>query len=113
MRRVLCALAVLVGPSAPQLAGEREPVCCELGASTCGSTAIGMLLDAQKALFGDAVSIFELTREESLLRPRFDEAIHEAYEAGFLGRNACGSGYDFDVCVQVFVVVVVVFLFLF
>jgi len=26
-----------------------------------------------------------------------DEAIHEAYEAGFLGRNACGSGYDFDV----------------
>jgi NADH dehydrogenase (ubiquinone) flavoprotein 1 len=28
-----------------------------------------------------------------------DEAIHEAYEAGFLGKNACGSGYDFDVCV--------------
>lgn len=26
-----------------------------------------------------------------------DEAIHEAYEAGFLGKNACGSGYDFDV----------------
>ena len=26
-----------------------------------------------------------------------EEAIHEAYEAGFLGRNACGSGYDFDV----------------
>jgi len=25
-----------------------------------------------------------------------DEAIHEAYEAGFLGKNACGSGYDFD-----------------
>jgi len=25
-----------------------------------------------------------------------DEAIHEAYAAGFLGKNACGSGYDFD-----------------
>lgn len=24
------------------------------------------------------------------------EAIHEAYQAGFLGKNACGSGYDFD-----------------
>jgi NADH dehydrogenase (ubiquinone) flavoprotein 1 len=24
------------------------------------------------------------------------EAIHEAYEAGFLGKNACGSGYDYD-----------------
>lgn len=26
-----------------------------------------------------------------------DEAIHEAYQAGFLGKNACGSGYNFDV----------------
>jgi len=25
------------------------------------------------------------------------EAIHEAYQKGFLGKNACGSGYDFDV----------------
>eukprot|EP00128_Syssomonas_multiformis_P014324 Colp12_sorted_trinity150504_noHs@22975 len=24
------------------------------------------------------------------------EAIHEAYAAGFLGKNACGSGYDYD-----------------
>ena len=24
-------------------------------------------------------------------------AIKEAYDAGFLGKNACGSGYDFDV----------------
>ena len=24
-------------------------------------------------------------------------AIQEAYEAGFLGKNACGTGYDFDV----------------
>ncbi|THD20374.1 NADH:ubiquinone oxidoreductase 51kDa subunit conserved site [Fasciola hepatica] len=27
-------------------------------------------------------------------------AIREAYDAGFLGRNACGSGYDFDVYVH-------------
>jgi len=26
-----------------------------------------------------------------------EEAIHEAYQKGFLGKNACGSGYDFDV----------------
>eukprot|EP00957_Ditylum_brightwellii_P129912 9909335-Ditylum_brightwellii.AAC.1 len=26
-----------------------------------------------------------------------DEAIHEAYAAGYIGKNACGSGYDFDV----------------
>ena len=24
-------------------------------------------------------------------------AINEAYEAGLIGKNACGSGYDFDV----------------
>ena len=26
--------------------------------------------------------------------------MHEAYEQGFLGKNACGSGYDFDVYVH-------------
>merc|ERR1719329_1528805 len=26
-----------------------------------------------------------------------DEAVHEAYKAGHLGKNACGSGYNFDV----------------
>jgi NADH dehydrogenase (ubiquinone) flavoprotein 1 len=25
------------------------------------------------------------------------EAIHEAYQKGFLGKNACGSGYDYDI----------------
>ena len=24
-------------------------------------------------------------------------AINEAYKAGYIGKNACGSGYDFDV----------------
>ena len=24
-------------------------------------------------------------------------AIQEAYEAGLIGKNACGSGYDFDI----------------
>lgn len=27
-------------------------------------------------------------------------AIDEAYASGFLGRNACGSGYDFDLQVR-------------
>merc|ERR1719399_1673030 len=29
-----------------------------------------------------------------------DEAIDEAYEAGYLGKNACGSGYDYDLYVH-------------
>lgn len=27
-------------------------------------------------------------------------AINEAYEAGLIGKNACGSGYDFDVYIH-------------
>lgn len=27
-------------------------------------------------------------------------AINEAYRAGLIGKNACGSGYDFDVFVM-------------
>ncbi|MFL6730592.1 MAG: NADH-quinone oxidoreductase subunit F, partial [Sphingomicrobium sp.] len=34
----------------------------------------------------------EFIRETEALR----RAVAEAYEAGFLGKNACGSGYDFD-----------------
>ena len=30
-------------------------------------------------------------------RLNLDRAIKEAYEAGYIGKNACGSGYDFDV----------------
>merc|ERR1711871_1046328 len=29
-----------------------------------------------------------------------EEAVHEAYQKGFLGNNACGSGYDFDVYIH-------------
>lgn len=29
-----------------------------------------------------------------------ERAIHEAYEAGFIGKNACGTGYEFDVYVH-------------
>ncbi|GIX17319.1 MAG: NADH-quinone oxidoreductase subunit F [Rhodothalassiaceae bacterium] len=31
---------------------------------------------------------------------RLQAAIDEAYEAGLIGRNACGSGYDFDIYVH-------------
>lgn len=31
--------------------------------------------------------------------PLLQVAIREAYEAGLIGKNACGSGYDFDVFV--------------
>lgn len=33
------------------------------------------------------------------LTPVPQVAIREAYEAGLIGKNACGSGYDFDVFV--------------
>jgi len=29
-----------------------------------------------------------------------ERAVAEAYEKGFIGKNACGSGYDFDVYVH-------------
>ena len=38
----------------------------------------------------------ELIREEQTLQA----AINEAYAAGLIGKNACGSGYDFDVFVH-------------
>jgi NADH:ubiquinone oxidoreductase subunit F (NADH-binding) len=31
---------------------------------------------------------------------RLQEAINEAYKKGFIGKNACGSGYDFDIYVH-------------
>ena len=33
-------------------------------------------------------------------RLQLEKAVKEAYDEGFLGKNACGSGYDFDVYVQ-------------
>ena len=33
-------------------------------------------------------------------RLALDRAVSEAYEKGFIGRNACGSGMDFDVIVH-------------
>jgi NADH-quinone oxidoreductase subunit F len=38
----------------------------------------------------------EFIQETSVL----ERAVAEAYEAGFLGKNACGSGYDFDLFVH-------------
>ena len=33
-------------------------------------------------------------------RRNLERAIEEAYAAGYIGKNACGSGYDFDVNVH-------------
>ena len=33
-------------------------------------------------------------------RERLQEAINEAYQAGLVGKNACGSGWDFDIYVH-------------
>jgi NADH:ubiquinone oxidoreductase subunit F (NADH-binding) len=35
-------------------------------------------------------------------RRAVQRAIDEAYAKGFLGKNACGSGYDFDLMVRPF-----------
>jgi len=33
-------------------------------------------------------------------RRNLERAIEEAYAKGYIGKNACGSGYDFDVNVH-------------
>jgi len=37
------------------------------------------------------------TRHKDLVRHKTGCYCHQAYQAGLIGRNACGSGYDFDV----------------
>uniref|UniRef100_A0A1I8F9G2 NADH dehydrogenase [ubiquinone] flavoprotein 1, mitochondrial n=1 Tax=Macrostomum lignano TaxID=282301 RepID=A0A1I8F9G2_9PLAT len=51
------------------------------------------------AMGGQAAYIYirgEFYREACTLQA----AINEAYDAGFLGKNACGSGYDYDIYVH-------------
>jgi len=53
-------------------------------------------LVAGRAMNATAAYIYirgEFYHEATVLQ----RAIQEAYQAGFLGKNACGSGYDFDV----------------
>lgn len=48
-----------------------------------------------------AVAAYIYIRGEFVLEAdRLEHAIDEAYKAGFLGKNACNSGYDFDVYVH-------------
>ncbi len=48
-----------------------------------------------------AVAAYIYIRGEFVLEAdRLEHAIEEAYKAGLLGKNACGSGYDFDVYVH-------------
>ncbi|KAI7831849.1 NADH dehydrogenase flavoprotein 1, mitochondrial [Kickxella alabastrina] len=56
-------------------------------------------LIAGRAMFANAAYIYirgEFYNEASNLQ----QAIDEAYKAGLIGKNACGSGYDFDVYVH-------------
>ncbi|KND01572.1 NADH dehydrogenase [ubiquinone] flavoprotein 1, mitochondrial [Spizellomyces punctatus DAOM BR117] len=56
-------------------------------------------LVAGRAMSANAAYIYirgEFYNEASNLQ----EAINEAYKAGLIGKNACGSGYDFDVYVH-------------
>ena len=48
-----------------------------------------------------AVAAYIYIRGEFVLEARhLNEAIQEAYAAGLIGKNACGSGYDFDIYVH-------------
>ncbi|KAM6501535.1 NADH dehydrogenase I subunit F [Amanita muscaria] len=56
-------------------------------------------LVAGRAMNANATDIYargEFIQEAHHLQ----QAINEAYKAGLIGKNACGSGYDFDVYVH-------------
>ena len=56
-------------------------------------------LIAGRAMLADAAYIYvrgEFCNETS----RLQQAIDEAYKAGLIGKNACGSGFDFDIYVH-------------
>jgi NADH dehydrogenase (ubiquinone) flavoprotein 1 len=56
-------------------------------------------LVAGRAMNASAAYIYirgEFYHEATVLQ----RAIQEAYQAGFIGKNACGSGYDFDVYIH-------------
>lgn len=75
---------------------------------TCKDREI-MRGDPQKLIEGALLASFAIganaayiyIRGEFVLEAdRLDAAIEEAYEAGLIGKNACGSGYDFDLYVH-------------
>eukprot|EP01041_Mallomonas_annulata_P012397 gene12397-26080_t len=65
-------------------ADESEP-------GTCKDREI-MRKDPHKLVEGCLLAGFAMRARAVVLQ----EAIHEAYQAGLLGKNACGSGYDYD-----------------
>ena len=82
-------------------ADESEP-------GTCKDREI-MRKDPHKLIEGCLVAGFAMRARAAYIYIRgeffneaifLEEAIEEAYKAGHLGRNACGSGYDFDVYVH-------------
>ncbi|CAM9704162.1 unnamed protein product [Chrysoparadoxa australica] len=79
-------------------ADESEP-------GTCKDREI-MRKDPQKLVEGCLIAGFAMRARAAYIYIRgeyfneavvLDEAIHEAYKKGFIGKNACGSGYDFDI----------------
>ncbi len=56
-------------------------------------------LIASYAMRANACYIY-LRGEYIFERERLQEAINEAYQAGLVGKNACGSGWDFDIYVH-------------
>lgn len=60
-------------------------------------------VDSTASLFHDFFSSFLMLHTCFMLlvvSPSQQVAIDEAYRAGLIGKNACGSGYDFDVFVM-------------
>jgi NADH dehydrogenase (ubiquinone) flavoprotein 1 len=48
-------------------------------------------------LFNQCIAYIYIRGEFVLEANNLQQAIDEAYKAGLIGKNACGSGYDFDV----------------
>ena len=74
-----------------------------------GNSYLRVWLSDNKYILGCLVSGFAMGATAAYIYVRgefYNEtsnlmyAIREAYQAGYLGKNACGSGYDFDVYVQ-------------
>jgi NADH dehydrogenase (ubiquinone) flavoprotein 1 len=82
-------------------ADESEP-------GTCKDREI-MRKDPQKLIEGCLLVGFSMRARAAYIYIRgeyfneavvLQEAVHEAYKSGFLGKNACGTGYDFDLYVH-------------
>jgi NADH-quinone oxidoreductase subunit F len=92
-RRPAAYLVVNADESEPGTCKDREIMRHDPHKLVEGCLIAGFAMGAPPATSTSAAS--------SSARPRpWNAAIAEAYDAGLLGKNACGSGYDYDIYVH-------------